>query len=320
MKAHVPEKSTRRAAFTLIELLVVIGLMAMLGTISVTGYFSAVRGMADRAALQDTISLIRMARQVCLIDQTPTAVLFYNHRLESASATGSGGADPASGGTAVAVKMVGRVSYYNNNILLDEFADWNQSYPMMSSRATDEDSGMRFYRMSDLDQTIAGGIDKCSSIVSTYVVPVSDEFKAEKMIASNLQVYQFCNTFKKNGSDNRRFSGSDMDNGNDYRWGHKVTKSNGIQWKIGDAYGVEIGLLNLPKGYIYGSPGNKPGSDTKIEAVPSLSFDPRDATGFNDFELSPDRTISISALRPAGWKAIGSITKKDLSDDEQVKD
>jgi prepilin-type N-terminal cleavage/methylation domain-containing protein len=316
MKAHVPGKSAPRAAFTLIELLVVIGLMAMLGTISVTGYFSAVRGMSDRAALQDTISLMRQARQVCLIDQAPTAVLFYNRQIE---ASDSGTANPASAGTAVAIKMVGRVSYFNDNIILDEFADWTQSYPMRGKNANDEDSGMRFYRMSDLEQNVAGGIDKCSSIVSTYVVPVSEEFKAEKMISANLQVYQFCNTYKKNGSDNKKFSGSDMDNGNDYRWGHRVTKSNGLQWKIGDAYGVEIGSLTLPKGYIYGTPGNKPG-ESKIESIPSLSFDPRDATGYNDFELSPDRTIQISALRPSGYKAIGSITKKDLSDDEQVKD
>ena len=70
MKQHHPSRAAGRAAFTLVELLVVIGLMAMLGTISVGGYFAAVRGMADRGALQDTISLIRLAQQTCLIDQT----------------------------------------------------------------------------------------------------------------------------------------------------------------------------------------------------------------------------------------------------------
>ena len=49
----------RRAGFTLIELMVVIGLMALLGTISVTSYFAAVRGMSDRAAVQDTIALMQ---------------------------------------------------------------------------------------------------------------------------------------------------------------------------------------------------------------------------------------------------------------------
>ena len=71
-------KTVDKAAFTLVELMVVIGLMALLGTFSVTGYFAAVRGMSDRAALDDTRSLIRLAMQTCLIDQTPTAVLFYN--------------------------------------------------------------------------------------------------------------------------------------------------------------------------------------------------------------------------------------------------
>ena len=82
MKARKTEASVRRAAFTLVELLVVIGLMALLGTVSVTGYFAAVRGMSYRAAKVDTVSLIRQAMQTCLIDQTPTAVLFYNRQTK----------------------------------------------------------------------------------------------------------------------------------------------------------------------------------------------------------------------------------------------
>ena len=315
MKAHLTEAVSAKAAFTLIELMVVIGLMAILGTISVTSYFAAVRGMSDRAAVQDTIALIRMARQVCLIDQTPTAVLFFNRRTDAEG--GNGSVDPASGGTAIAVKMVGRISYIKGDILLDEFADWNQSYPMATgTAASQKDSTRRFFRMSNLKNSVGSGIDKCSSFVSTYVVPV--DFDNERMIASGRQVYSFCEAYKKTGGDNRKFSGKDVDDGNNRRWGRQVVKSNGITWRVGDAYGVEIGILNLPKGYLYGT--QAPNSPGKLVPVPSMSFDPLDATGYRSYDLDPGRSVKISALRPNGYKTIGTISKKDLSDEEQVKD
>ncbi len=312
MKAHVPEEASRRAAFTLIELLVVIGLMAMLGTFSVAGYFSAVRNMSNRAVIQDTISLIRLARQVCLIDQTPTAVLFYNRRTQSEDPESTEEAVATSAGTAVAVKMAGRISYFNNNILIDEFADWNQSCPMGGK--DDSSGGIRFYRMSDLEQNVGGGIDKCSSIVSAYVVPV-DDYRDAYMIASGQQLHEFCSDYKKTRDINMKFSNSDVANGNDYRWGHRVTKSNGIQWKMGDAYGVEIGSLTLPKGFIYGT--QAPGA-TRIESVPSIDFDPRDLSKFNRYDLSAN-SVKISAWRKDKFNPIGTIRNNDL-DDEQGKD
>ena len=110
MKAHATERLAGRAAFTLVELMVVIGLMAMLGTVSVTGYFAAVRGMTERAAIQDTVSIIRQAMQVCLIDQTPTAVLFYNRQTQTENADSPGEAVASSAGTAIAIKMAGRAA------------------------------------------------------------------------------------------------------------------------------------------------------------------------------------------------------------------
>ena len=102
MKAHIPARAVGRAAFTLVELMVVIGLMALLGTVSVTGYFAAVRGMADRAAKQDTVALVRQAMQVCLIDQTPTAVLFFNRqtKAQESQTTSSDEARASSAGAA----------------------------------------------------------------------------------------------------------------------------------------------------------------------------------------------------------------------------
>lgn len=312
-KAYIQERSARRAAFTLVELMVVIGLMALLGTVSVTGYFAAVRGMADRAAKEDTVSLIRLAMQTCLIDQTPTAVLFYNRqtKAQSGDTTTSDEAEMSSAGAAIAIKMVGRLSYVKNDIIVDEFADWNQSCPV-STTSRGNDVGVPFYRMSDLAGQVAQGIDKCRAYVSTTVEPVS--FDTEYMIAYGGQVQDFCRDYTKEGSDNKKFSGTSYNNGNNQRWGHRIKQSNGITWKAGDAYGMEIGKLDLPKGYLYGS---KAANSTKIDAAGALTFRPSDLANVDAYEMSLSQTIYISAFRGKTAKKVGTITSSDLKDDAE---
>lgn len=309
MKAHATERSAGKAAFTLVELMVVIGLMAMLGTVSVTGYFAAVRGMTDRAAVQDTISIIRQAMQVCLIDQTPTAVLFYNRQTQAKQSDGdTAEVEASSAGTAVAIKMAGRLSYVNGDILVDEFADWNQSYPVLASgNHSSSDVGIPFYRMANLAGEVAGGIDKCRAFVYTAVEPV--EFDNEYMIAYGGQVQHFCQEYKKYGKDNAKFSGTAYNNGNNQRWGHRVKQGNGLSWKVGDAYGVEIGTLQLPNGIVY---GNRAANSTKIESAGALTFSPSDVASADAYEMNLDRTITIST---SDGRKIGSISASDLRDD-----
>ena len=316
MKAHETEKSSMKAAFTLVELMVVIGLMALLGTVSVTGYFAAARGMAERAARQDTVALIRQAMQVCLIDQTPTAVLFFNRqtKLESNSKdkASSGNEAKASGaGVAIAVKMAGRISYRKGDLIVDEFADWNQSCPVTTS-SSGNDVGIPFYRMSDLDGQVKQGIDKCRSYVSTAVEPV--DFNNEYMIAYGDQVQRFCDDFKKRPQDNKRFSGTTYNNGNNQRWGHRIKQANGITWNAGDAYGVEIGKLELPKGFLYGS---KVANSTKVDPAGALVFRPTDLASADAYEMSLSQTITISVFRGQNAKSIGTITSRDLKDEAE---
>ena len=300
-------KTADKAAFTLVELMVVIGLMALLGTISVTGYFAAVRGMSDRGALDDTRSLIRLAMQTCLIDQTPTAVLFFNRQNQVQTANiSSEEVKATSSGTAIAIKMAGRISYVDGDILVDEFADWNQSYPVSNANS---DGGVRFYRMTDLDK-VAQGIDACSSLMKEYVEPV--KFDDEYMIAAGRKVREFCSDFKKNAQDNKDFSGTAYGNGNNYRWGRRIDDRNGITWKIGDAYGVELAPLDLPRGYIFGS--QEP-SSMKLKSVSSLAFSPGDVQGGNDYVMSLRNPVTISAFRSEGFKKIGTLTASDLRDE-----
>ena len=313
MNANHTCRVAGRAAFTLVELLVVIGLMAMLGTISVTGYYAATRGMADRGAMEDVMSIIRLAQQTCLIDQTPTAVLFYNRQTQEQSANvSSEEADASSSGTAIAIKMAGRISYIRNNKLFDEFADWNQSYPVSTSGSA-SDAGIRFYRMMDLSQ-VQQGLDKCSSVMNVFVE--KEDLGEEYMIASGKKVRDWCNDYKKNGSDNMQFSGTYYDNANSYRWGRGFKGGSGLsasQWKIGDAYGVEIASCQLPKGYIFGT--SVPGS-TEIKSLPSLTFSPSDVSSSGQYSFSLNQTVSISAFRPDGQlQKVGDISQSDLKDD-----
>ena len=313
-------RSPRRAAFTLVELLVVIGLMAMLGTISVSGYFAAVRGMTDRGAVQDTVSVIRLAMQTALIDQTPTAVLFYNCRTQDEDVQSGEDTGAEIMGTAVAIKMAGRISYINGSggagsIIVDEFADWNQSYPMSESDSSSGSGGIRFYNMQDLGD-VENGIEACSSVVNSYLSPVGgsdSEIGAEYMINANRKLSDWCSFYKKTGTDNMKFSGVTTKNGNNQRWGFKIIDGNAA-WKPGDPYGVEIASFQLPKGYIFGDSEPR---DMKIKGIASLAFKPWElATGLKDYIFNIN-TVTISAYRPGKGKPdpIGTISRKELEDD-----
>ena len=70
-----------KRAFTLIELLLVVGIMGLLGTVSVGGYQQMRRGMEEKGVIQDVNTLIRAAYQRAQIDRQPTAVVFWNETL-----------------------------------------------------------------------------------------------------------------------------------------------------------------------------------------------------------------------------------------------
>ena len=318
--------------FTLIELIVVIGLMALLSTISIGGYFAASRGMAARGVMQDTASIIRQAMQVCLIDQVPTAVLFSNRRLGKREDGGE------AYGTAVAIKMAGRISYIANSgktstgkslpggggMLVDEFADWNQSYPMDAS-----DSGkqraVRLYQMSSPQgHKLKQGVKQCSSLMCAWVGYT--QMEADYLISAGMTVEDWCSQNHRDAKGNKSYAGIGYDNGNDCRWGlpfHPDNKGLGKSaWHVGDAYGVEIASLDLPKNYIFGStPPNGP------ELVPAagtsaLVFTPGMVTSASDYRFSLGRAggnVLITMLNDIDGSdkiPVGTITDDLLKDQD----
>ena len=300
-----------RAAFTLVELLVVIGIMAVLATISVAGYSAASRGMADRGVIQSTVSILRVAQQTCEIDRVPTKVLFFNRRISDASSDND---STRYQGTAIAIKQAGRISIspsHVNNMLVDEFADWNQSYPMKGS---ENSPGMRLYRMKADDES--KDIDGCSVMVKPFVKHYE---LSEYMVQSATTMSTWCSRHRRTASDNRPqgASSSYVDNGNNYVWGFEASSAGGGSlsvgaWEVGDPYGVEIARIDLPKGYIFGS--SAPSGDRLVSAsVREVHFNPE------AFEPKPSGTVPVYAMRPSSGgayspKHVGDVKSSMLDD------
>lgn len=254
--------------FTLVELLVVIGLMAMLATVSIGGYNAAVRGMDERAAKDSVISLMNLAMQRALIDGQPTAVIFSNRQLLAASD------DEAQKvvGTAVAVRMAGRVTYASGNFVADEFADWNLTYP---SDGSDSDPDMRLYRVANISTGSGGGLNNYCSFVRPFVTGRSkSDWMIETGMTTNVTIHGF--TIDKG------FTG----------------------WRAGDPYGFEIGSLQLPVNYMFGTSIPSQPEDTHAGAA---FFSPGSVDG-NKYRFTTVGSMTISALRPGS----GGLTRQTV--------
>ena len=301
-----------RAAFTLVELLVVIGIMAVLATISVAGYSAASRGMADRGVIQTTASILRIAKQTCQIDRVPTKVLFFNRRTSGDS---GGGDATLFQGTAIAIKQMGRITIHDGTYLIDEFADWQQSYPMVEpdKLKQDDSPGMRIYRMRYADRGENKNIDSCSTKVKPFV---TYRELADYMIEAGTTIDQWCGNHGRTWSDNSS-DGSSVKNGNNFVWGFMASKDNsGLgagDWEVGEAYGVEIARIDLPKGYIF---GNSPPNKDVLEAasVNAVYFDPS-----SGLEPQPSDDVPVYAMRRSGNtytpRSVDKVDKNMLKDD-----
>lgn len=275
MNAFLSSRRSRRA-FTLVELLVVIGLMGLLATVSISGYNAASNGMKNRAVVQDVMSLLRQAMQTAVIDNTKTAVLFYNRVLEQ------GG--PATG-FAVVIKQTGRVTAIKNNKIIDEFADWQQSFPTSGNK--EADPGSRLYRMSDESQ-LEAGLERCSSVMLSFVTA---ERVNDLLLTTGQRLDEWVSDHKKTASANKEVTLSDVEYANNYVWGREFKNGNSIGWKVGDAYGTEIAALELPEGVFF---GQSKSSNVGISpaSVAAVVFRPSKIRTDGSIQLEKSITIS----------------------------
>ena len=313
MTRIVPERG-----FTLVELLVTMGLMALLATVSIAGYYGAVRGMTERGVKQDVISFVRMAQQRAMVEQTPTAVFFENRYLREENE--DLGETARLVGRAVAVRMTGRISCISRKglngpgatYLIDEYADLDKTYPTNSmSGQPMSKSPMRLYRM----RQNANSLEQFCTLVEAEVVQAKLTFDREDLL----------NTVR-----NPSFGGSYVYDDNKEvmkaikgAWAFREASGNnwlrGSEWRVGDPYGTEIATLNLPHGYVFGTSG-MPSTigETKGVGKPQF-FDPdtlkADAVKGSEFRFD---TIAISSIRPGSDtpKKFDSVSKNDLDDDD----
>lgn len=278
-----------KKAFTLIELLLVVGIMGLLGTMSVGGYRAMQRGMEERGVMQSVNSFMRTAYQRAQIDRQPVAVFFWNETVRAASDT----ENEIVAGHAVAVRRYGRFSAVRQNTLIDEFADLNLAYQTQADEEGASSSGsseaaMFIYPM-ELSAVQGGG----SSLPRTLV-----EGKVYDMTES----IEF---FLKNADE--ALEGEDGDENPSYNslkvpsYGFRIVDRGGVNWKAGMAYGMEFIHLELPRNYIFGSRYSA-SVENPISGATTRVFDAAAGTGNGRITGGSigDPTIEVSSLRPDG--------------------
>ena len=245
-------------AFTIFELLVVIAIMAILGAVAIANYRAIEQSVAERTALRSVNQFIRAAYHRAQIDKVPVAVFYWNETIQSESSF----APLTVVGKAVAVRRAGRITKVDGEFLCDEFNDLQYScteyVPAVKST--------RFlYRMSGKE----GNSPSRSRVMH--------------------------NTYKKP----LELRGADaVDRASTKDYGYQIVDKNGVEWKIGDAYGTEFLDITLPHNFIFGQDYSKSVSN------------PVDGRGILRFKVSANKgngarggaggaaTVVISNIRP----------------------
>lgn len=209
------------------ELLAVMAIMAILSTLAITGYFSAVRSMARRRAVSNLIASLTQARQRACIDGTRTALVCYNVKSEDASSDLK-----TISPTYVVCKALGRVTCKNPavGIFGDEFTPLDDIFgvepPPSASTTFNKNFGSR--RLYNLSRT--GWTDV---MVTVEASPYRDE------LVSGLTGETFQPPPKLLWCFKKAQGGVDT-----------------AGWQIGDLYGIDVSPPGIfPKNVYFGDLG-----------------------------------------------------------------
>ena len=282
-----------KRGFTLIELLVVIGIMGLLGASTVGGYRAMVRAMEERGAMQNVNAFIRAAYQRAQIDRQPVVVYFWNETHRSKT-------DDASEivvGKAVAVRRFGRISRKDGSVLVDEFADLDQTYAVENE---DEGSGGGGGSSAPLIDLYP--MDNVSSLASASSLRRS---QVRPMVVRANDRVQFLSGPKSDESD---------ESGEIPGYGFYLQDSGGVTWKQGMSYGFEFQRLELPHGYIFGTSHSSDAGNPVVGAG-TLVFDVglNNNNGLNTGGVVGRNSIQVSALRQKGTV----ISAEKIGDSDQ---
>lgn len=221
-------ENRKNAGFSLLELLAVMSIMALLTTLSVTSYFSAVRGMGRRSAVTNLANTFIQARQRACMDNARVSVVMYN------KITGPEDADVRP--SYVVCNSVGKVTYYANNNIVDEFTALDTIFSKVNL-GSNYKGAIKLYNLTQ------GGFSYVFPWVEQY--PLQNRYSAYKPNkAYTINAY----AFKINGN--------------------IPSRQGGDVWDVGDSYGVESApVQTMPRGFQISSLGDSP---TEVEFVTFL--------------------------------------------------
>ena len=275
-----------RRAFTLVELMVVVGIMGLLGTISVGGYRAMRIGMEEKGTMQNVNFFIRAAYQRAQIDRQPTVIFFWNETLRGSTADDN----EVVVGKAVAVRRSGRFTAVGGQYLYDEFADLERSYPEDgSSAANNSENALYLYPLDNVSQLESSG----NLLRSTVEGCVYKQTPGLTYLT---------------GTENKT-----LDSGSLTVYAFKLIDQGGVTWEPGMAYGFEFANIELPRGYIFESSySTSLSSPVKEAGTMTFSAAANSGSGMTSGGGMGSRTsIGIYALRPG---ASGALEAKHVGD------
>lgn len=266
--------------FTLIELLVVVGIMGLMGTVTVGGYRQMQQGLEESTVVDTVEKFLSLAKERALIDRKPTAVYCWNEMLRE----GTDDETAVLVGRAVAIRYKGRISRVQGNWLADEFGDLEQldaygnfkeapekklpSRLYLFDSVSQMSSGIKYSLVRDIPQTMNGDPENGQT-----------EFY---MTAGIIQGDQ-----DENNNGLKKEHGID---GNIIQYGYYIESagSAGGKWKVGVGYGMEFQSIELPHGFVFES--NIPGSmSTPVVDAKTVVYEP---------DKNSTDGVRISAYKP----------------------
>lgn len=275
--------------FTLIELLVVVGIMGLMGTISVGGYRQMQQGMEQSTVVETVDRFLTLAKERALIDRKPTAVYCWNEMLKEETED----ENAVYVGRAVAIRMKGRITRVDGDLLVDEFGDLEQhDIDGGFQKALDNEIPTRLYYFNALNE-IKGGIKYTvvNDIPQTKTGSPDEEIQEFYPNMPDGRITKGGDTQEAVKGKNEK-AGGKAENGGIVFFGYRKVPGGGGKadslWKPGSAYGMEFQSLELPHGYLFES------------AVPQSMGTP--AVDAKTVVYEPDRATSTEGVRISAYK------------------
>lgn len=271
--------SNRRGGFSLLELLAVMAIVAMLSTLAVTSYFSAIRGMGTRTARRNFTNALSMARQRACIDGCRVSLIIFNEVAEF----GPDGKVKDLAASYVVCRELGRISFVRSDKLFDEFADLENLFTGGSSSGSAAASvagAVKIYNLTRGTWTLVKPGAVQDTVGSPAELHYSDPNNKFSIKAFALQQIPGIQSSGKYGKE--------------------------TNWKIGDSYGIEVMPVQaLPKGFKFNELNNTLTSDQALTDVRHVTFEP-------DGSALGDATFTVVSNDPNAKGITFSVDKKGL--------